>query len=172
MLKTSENIKISTHTFYHTNLDSFSWEWRKKKFKMAVFQNRQFSNFFHVNFTDWSLGNRIDWCKGHWCSSTYMVLRLSDIRAKTGKKCIFCFFRLFLSLCQTASQPYRLSCINDFPSINHTNPRTNLWNLREKNMRIGDFEKRTFWKNRPFWFFVHHLYLHFHFQVLYGLFCL
>ena len=34
--------------------------------------------------------SRIDWCKGHWCSSTYMVVRLSDIRAKTGKKCIFC----------------------------------------------------------------------------------
>ena len=33
---------------------------------------------------------RIDWCEGHWLSSTYIVVRLSDIRAKTGKKCIFC----------------------------------------------------------------------------------
>ena len=25
-----------------------------------------------------------DWCKGHWCVSTYMVVRLSNIRSKTG----------------------------------------------------------------------------------------
>ena len=34
--------------------------------------------------------------------------RLSNIRAKTGKKCNICVFRLFLPLCRTASQPYRL----------------------------------------------------------------
>ena len=28
--------------------------------------------------------NRINWCEGHWCSSTYMVVRLSDVRAKTA----------------------------------------------------------------------------------------
>ena len=38
---------------------------------------------------------RIDWCKGHWCGSTYMAMRLSDISSKRvpGKKCIFCVFR-------------------------------------------------------------------------------
>ena len=45
----------------------------------------------------------------HWCGLTYMVVRLSDISSKTGKKCIFGVFRLFLGLCRTASQPYRLS---------------------------------------------------------------
>ena len=68
-LETRENIKISTHPFYHVNLDWFSWEWSKKKFflfwkkiqngrfsKMAIFQNRQFSKFFRENFTDSSLG--------------------------------------------------------------------------------------------------------------------
>ena len=55
---------------------------------------------------------RIDWCKDHWWGSTYMAVRLSDIRPKTGKICIFCVFRLFLSLCQTVSQPYRLSHTN------------------------------------------------------------
>ena len=41
-LETRENIKISTHPFYHINLGWFSWEWSKKnfffskkKFKMA-----------------------------------------------------------------------------------------------------------------------------------------
>ena len=26
--------------------------------------------------------SRIDWCKGHWCGSTYMAVRLSDIFSK------------------------------------------------------------------------------------------
>ena len=30
-LETRENVKISTHPFYHTNLDWFSWEWSKRK---------------------------------------------------------------------------------------------------------------------------------------------
>ena len=41
-----------------------------------------------------------------------MVVRLSDISSKTGKKCIFGVFRLFLCLCRTASRPYKLSLIN------------------------------------------------------------
>ena len=31
-LETRENVKISTHPFYHTNLDWFSWGCSKKKF--------------------------------------------------------------------------------------------------------------------------------------------
>ena len=49
-LETRENVKISTHPFYHTNLDWFSWEWSKKKFffdeknsKWLIFQNGHFS---------------------------------------------------------------------------------------------------------------------------------
>ena len=42
----------------------------------------------------------------------YMVVRLSDVSSKTSKKCIFCVFRLFWRLCQTASRPYKLSHIN------------------------------------------------------------
>ena len=56
--------------------------------------------------------SRIDWCEGHWYGSTYMAVRLSDICSKTGKKCIFGVFRLFLSFCWTASQLYRLSQTN------------------------------------------------------------
>ena len=67
-LETRENIKISTHPFYHKNLGWFSWEWsKKKKFffkkknskwptqKKLIFQNRQFSKFFRQNFSDGSL---------------------------------------------------------------------------------------------------------------------
>ena len=50
-LETRENIKISTHPFYHINLGWFSWEWskffffffRKKKFKMADSKKAHFS---------------------------------------------------------------------------------------------------------------------------------
>ena len=56
--------------------------------------------------------SRIDCCEGHQCGLTYMAVRLSDISPKTGKKCIFCVFRPFLSICRTASRPYRLSHID------------------------------------------------------------
>ena len=38
-----------------------------------------------------------------------MVVRLPDISSETGKKGIFCVFRLFLSLCWTALRPYRMT---------------------------------------------------------------
>ena len=77
--------------------------------KQVIFQNRQFSIFF-VKIS-WSSPwvSRIHWCEGHWYGSTYMAVRLSDISSKTGQKCIFCVFWPFLSLCRTASWPYRLS---------------------------------------------------------------
>ena len=68
-LETRENIKISTHPFYHINLGWFSWEWSKKNIfffrkknskwptqKKLIFQNRQFSKFFRENLWDRSLG--------------------------------------------------------------------------------------------------------------------
>ena len=60
-LETRENINISTHPFYHINLDWFSWEWSEKKSKWPtqknwVFQNRQFSKLFCETFMDWSFG--------------------------------------------------------------------------------------------------------------------
>ena len=56
--------------------------------------------------------SRIYWCKGHLFDSTNMVMKLSDISSKTGKKCVFCVFRLFLSLCWTASLLYKLRQTN------------------------------------------------------------
>ena len=76
----------------------------------------QFSTFIHWVILhqvhqNWKLlqetmnSSRIDWFEGHWCGSTNMVVRMSDLSSKTGKKCIFVVFRPFVSLCQTASQP-------------------------------------------------------------------
>ena len=90
----------------------------KIKFKMADLKKRSFfkianSQYFFVKIS-WSgpWVSRIHWCEGHWYGSTYMAVRLSDISSKTGKKCIFCVFWPFLSLCRAASRPYRLSPIN------------------------------------------------------------
>ena len=125
LLETRKNIKIESHPFYHIICDWFSWESSKKRifFWKKKIQNGGFSKwpFFKIDNSQkffvkisW-IGpwvSRIDWCEGHWCSSTYMVVRLSDIRAKTAKKRKKGHFSLFLSLCQTASRPYRLSYIN------------------------------------------------------------
>ena len=83
------------------------------RLKKTEFFNSANSQYFFVKIS-WidSWVSRIDWCEGHWCDSIYMAVRLSDISSKTGKKCIFGVFRLFLCLCWTASKPYRLSHVN------------------------------------------------------------
>ena len=75
---------------------------------------------------------RIDWCEGQWCGSTYMVVRMSDVSSKTDKKCIFCGFRLFLSLRPTASSPYRLSHINALCINESSQPKDQSMNFWEK----------------------------------------
>ena len=93
----------------------FFW---KKKIQNGRLKKRSFfkianSQYFLVKISrigPWV--SRIEWCEGHWNGSTYMVVRLSDIRSETAKKCLFCVFRPFLSLCRTASRPYGLSQIN------------------------------------------------------------
>ena len=125
LLETRENIKIVSHPFYHIICDWFSWGSSKKKIffckkksKMADFSKWPFfkiansQNFFVKISWIGPWVSRINWCEGHWCSLTYMVVRLSDVSSKTGKNAVFVFFRLFLPLRQTASRPYRLSYIN------------------------------------------------------------
>ena len=95
--KTRVIIKVTTHPCNPSIFDWFSWGWSKKHSKNKiskmtdtknwVLQNRQFSIFFRkkkIGIGAWV--SRIDWCKGHQCGSTYMVIRLSDLRYKTGKK--------------------------------------------------------------------------------------
>ena len=71
---------------------------RLKKFKMAASKKTSFSSsansqYFFMKFPwigPWD--SRINWCEGHWYSSTYKVVRLSDISSKTDKKCFFVCF--------------------------------------------------------------------------------
>jgi hypothetical protein len=88
--------------------------------------------------------SRIDWCKGHWCGSTYMVVRLSDISWKTGKKCIFGVFRLFLGSCRTASQPYRLSHVNALRINQFYEPKDQSMKFSQKNIENWRSWKMTF----------------------------
>jgi hypothetical protein len=111
LLETRENIKIESHSFYHIICDWFSQGSSKKIIFLLKkkIQNGRFNKteFFKIANSQnvfvkisW-IGpwiSMIDWCKGHWCSSTYMVKRLSDVSSKTSKKCIFCVYRLFLPL--------------------------------------------------------------------------
>ena len=52
-LETRENIKISTHPFYHINLDWFSWKWSKKKFEMTDSKKLRFSSPPILNNFSW-----------------------------------------------------------------------------------------------------------------------
>ena len=61
--------------------------------KSAFFKIANSQNFFVKISWIGPWVSRIDWCEGHWFISTYMAVRLSDIRAKTGKKCNICVFR-------------------------------------------------------------------------------
>ena len=63
--------------------------------KSAFFKIANSQNFFVKISWIGSWVSRIDWCEGHWFISTYMAVRLSDIRAKTGKNFNICVFRLF-----------------------------------------------------------------------------
>ena len=89
-------IKISKTPCYPINVDWFLLEWSKKKKnfgkknskwptqKNLIFQLRQFSIFFMEISWIGSWVCRIDWCKGNWCVSTYMVMRLCDRSSKTA----------------------------------------------------------------------------------------
>ena len=69
---------------------------------------------------------------------------------KNTKNAFLACFRAYIG------QPHgriRWATSMPFASINSTNPRTNLWNFREKILRIGDFKKWPFLKNGHFGFF-------------------
>ena len=79
--------------------------------------------------------SKIDWCEGHWCGSTCMVERLSDVSSKTGKKGMcFCVFR---------------SCFWAYVGQPHnTTPMLlGLWNLDSDSFWLMNLDFR----GRPLW---------------------
>ena len=63
------------------------------------------------------------------------------------------FFVCFWSYVRQPHGHIGWATLMPFASINSTNPRTNLWNFREKILRIGDFEKRCFFESAILNFF-------------------
>jgi hypothetical protein len=118
--------------------------WSKKKFKMADSKKLRFStppilnNFFPKFSWIGTWVSRINWCQGHQCDLTYMVIRLSDMSSKKGKKCFFCVFSPFWA---HIGQPDHIgwATMMPFASIYLTNPRTNPWNFCKKILRISVF---------------------------------
>ena len=54
----------------------------KIKSKMANKKKTANSQYFFAKIGP--CVSRINWCEGDWCSSTYMVIRMSDVSSKTG----------------------------------------------------------------------------------------
>ena len=149
-LETRENIKILTHPFYHINLGWFSWEWSKKKFKMADSKKAHFLKSpilknFSRKFLRFVLG----------------LVGLNDAKGIDVAQCIWpwgcptkaqkqpknAFSVLFGSFWALVGQPHghiRWATSMPLASFNPTNSRMNLRNFREKILRIGDFEKWCF----------------------------
>ena len=109
-------LKVEFTVHYWYQAISRYWEGKKiqngwlKKARFFKIANSQ-KNFAKISqIRPWV--SRIEWYEGHWCSSTYMAVRLCDKSSKTAKKYRKCIFWLFLSFCRTASRPYTLSFIN------------------------------------------------------------
>ena len=67
----------------------------------------------------------------------------------------------FSCFCPYVRQPHNhigWATLMAFALINFTNPRTNLWNFREKILRIGDFENLSFFESPILIFFLLHSY--------------
>ena len=99
-----------------------------------------------------SLISRINWCKGHWCGSTYMVVRLSDVSSKTGYKCILCILACFRAYVGQPESHIGWATSMPFTLIHPTYPRTNLWNFWEKYWELGELKNSFFWVGH-FYFF-------------------
>ena len=118
---------------------------KKLKTKQKSFSGlRQFSIFFHENFWDWSL-DEYDWLM----QRALMWLNLYDCEAvrhtlKNRQKCIFGVFRLFLGLCRTASQLYRLSHINVLDINQCYTSKDQSQKFSRKILRIGEALKMIF----------------------------
>ena len=131
----------------------------KKKIQNGRLKKRSFSSSANSQYFFMKISgigpwvSRIGWCEGHWCCLTYMVVRLSDIRSKTAKKCLFCVLGHFWAYVGQPHGHIGWAKPMPFASINPTNPRTNPWNFHEKILRIGGAGKWPFFESAILNFF-------------------
>ena len=137
------------------NKVDFHWDEAKKYFirkkkskwppkKRVIFQLRQFSIFLVKISWIGHWVSRIDWCKEHWFGSTFIVVRLSNIRSKTAKKCLFWDFSPFLRYVRQPEGHIGWVTLMPFASVNPISPRTNPWNFGGNCSAFGDVEKLSF----------------------------
>ena len=69
-----------------------------------------------------------------------------SVQLVRGKKCIFCVFRLVLSL-QHPHNHMGWATSMPFASINTTHPRNNKWNFGEKKLRLVAFENLSYFES-------------------------
>ena len=165
-LETKENIKISTHPFYHINLGWISWEWSnffffffEKKFKMADSKKAHFSKspilkIFSRKFFRFVLGLvGLNDAKGIDVAQRIWPWGCPTKAQKQPKSTENAFFGCFWAFVGQPHGHIHWATSMPFASFNPTNPRTNLRNFREKILRIGDFEKRPFFESAILNFF-------------------
>ena len=91
------------------------------------------------------------------CFAPKAIFSLQTLMFENKPSCLFSSFSCFSGcFCAYVGQPHdHIGWTTSMPfvSINPTNPRTNPRNFHKKILRIGDFEKRRFWKSAIFNFF-------------------
>ena len=97
--------------------------------------------------------SRIDWCEGHWCGSTYMAVRLSDISSKTGKNTKNAFLACFWAYVGQPHGHIGWAIPMPFASFKPTNPRTNPWNFGGICSAFDEVEKLSFFESAILNFF-------------------
>ena len=115
--------------------------------------------------------SKIYWCKGHWCSLTYMVQA-----PKQAKNAFFEFLGCFRAYVRQPHDHIDWATSMPFASINPTNLRTNPWNFHKKHWELAELENEGF-LSRPFWIFFasfqwkrQPVHIRYHFFLHYGWF--
>ena len=119
---------------------------RLRKFKMAASKKPHFPAPPILNIFSWDFHGLVLGLVG--------LIDAKGIKAqKQAKNAFFVFLGCFCPYIRQPHDNIGWATLMPFASINPTNPRTNLWNFREKFLRIGDFEKRCFFESAILNFF-------------------
>ena len=113
--------------------------------KSQFFKSTNSQHFFTKISENGPWVSRRNSCIGQGCSSTYMVVRLSNKRAKTTKNA---FLPLKWPFVGQPDNHIGWATSLAYTWISPTYPRTISWNFGEKIFRIGEFEKLTFFWNK------------------------
>ena len=129
--------------------------------KRQFFKSTNSEHFFTKISENGPWVSRRNCVLGKWCSSTFMVVRLSNKRAKTTKNA---FLPLKWPFVGQPDNHIGWATSLAYSWVSSTYPRTISWNFGEKMFKIGGFEKLPFfeitkfqyWKFKKIWLFFFH----------------